>query len=284
MKNKKEEYSFLVVSNLNTGNISFNISRRLLNFLVASFFVLVLFMLVFTLFFKDIFNKNLFIEKLIKENAELIDKNNKLRMLDLEIAKLKEFEKKVRNITTKGWDFKNEALSLDPGSDNNIFSGEAVDKYLTAFKDKRAKELLEAEKTKNKKDMLLKVVPNIMPVKGWISRRFGERIKTDEEISIHDGLDIVAPVNTPIIASSSGIVTFSGWKSFWGNVVEIDHGFGYVTKYGHCERLAVRKGDFIKSGQVIAFLGNSGRSSGPHLHFEVIKDGKNLDPEIFIMK
>jgi murein DD-endopeptidase MepM/ murein hydrolase activator NlpD len=100
----------------------------------------------------------------------------------------------------------------------------------------------------------------------------------------HLGLDIAAAYDSRIKATGPGIVTFSGWKDDFGNLVEIDHGYGFVTRYGHCSRIIVNKGDLVERSQTIAYVGSSGRSSAPHVHFELLKDGKHTDPLIFIYK
>jgi murein DD-endopeptidase MepM/ murein hydrolase activator NlpD len=102
-------------------------------------------------------------------------------------------------------------------------------------------------------------------------------------LSFHPGLDLVAPTGTPIIASAGGHVIQAGERNGYGNSVDIRHANGVVTRYGHASRLLVQAGDYVMPGQEIAEVGSTGRSTGPHLHFEVIIDGAQLNPKPYLM-
>lgn len=101
--------------------------------------------------------------------------------------------------------------------------------------------------------------------------------------ALHTGLDYPAPVGTPIYAAAGGVVVVKEYHFQYGNMIEIDHGNQLVTRYAHASRVLVEKGDLIKSGQKIAEVGNTGRSTGPHLHFEVLVQGVPQDPQKFLM-
>ncbi|WP_425918939.1 M23 family metallopeptidase [Acinetobacter sp. TSRC1-2] len=98
----------------------------------------------------------------------------------------------------------------------------------------------------------------------------------------HSGLDLAAPSGTPIYATGPGIVTKSGWGTGYGQYVEINHGNGYLTRYAHASRLIARVGDRVKAGEHIANVGSTGRSTGPHLHYEVVKDGERKNPSTYL--
>jgi len=98
----------------------------------------------------------------------------------------------------------------------------------------------------------------------------------------HPGVDLAVPYGTPIYATGTGVVVYSGWKNGYGNFIEIDHGNGYVTRYGHSSRLLVSVGDQIKKDQEIALVGCTGRCTGPHLHYEVLLDGKRQNPATYL--
>jgi murein DD-endopeptidase MepM/ murein hydrolase activator NlpD len=123
--------------------------------------------------------------------------------------------------------------------------------------------------------------PDLWPVRGLITQGFVPKDAKGHQPP-HDGVDLVAPPETPIRAAGKGIVARAEWDDFLGNYVEVTHGLGYVTVYGHCSRLNVRVGDRVDRGQEIAFLGGTGRASAPHLHFEVWKDNKAIDPQLVI--
>lgn len=130
----------------------------------------------------------------------------------------------------------------------------------------------------------LEHTPTIWPVTGYVSRGFGPCIDPfTGQRRLHEGIDVVNRVGTPIKATAAGIVAERGWRNGYGWVVVVDHGYGYQTTYGHLNAIEVRKGERVKRGQVIATLGNSGRSTGPHLHYEVRVNGQPVDPLRFIL-
>jgi murein DD-endopeptidase MepM/ murein hydrolase activator NlpD len=121
--------------------------------------------------------------------------------------------------------------------------------------------------------------PLLLPVAGRITSGYGvRRDPLTGEASTHPGLDVGAPEGTPIRAPVGGVVLSAGPRGGYGNAVEIDHGNGLVTLYGHVSELLVSKGDSVVPGQDIATVGSSGRSTGPHLHFEVRVGGRPVDP------
>lgn len=127
--------------------------------------------------------------------------------------------------------------------------------------------------------------PSIWPVKGWVTSGFGPRISPfTEKPGWHDGLDIGAAPNAPIQAPAQGRVTMVVFDSKMGNMVRIDHGYGIETVYGHLAKALVKEGQRVKRGDVVALVGNTGLSTGPHLHYMVKKNGQPLDPHRFILE
>lgn len=139
------------------------------------------------------------------------------------------------------------------------------------------------EKAKKKTEMLA-CIPAIQPISNkdltHIASGFGYRIHPIyKTLKMHTGIDFAAPSGTPIYATGDGIVDAeTGPKSGYGNAIVIDHGFGYQSLYGHCSRIIVTPGQKVKRGQVIGYVGSSGLSVGPHVHYEVIKNGVKIDP------
>ncbi|MFZ5842630.1 MAG: peptidoglycan DD-metalloendopeptidase family protein [Pseudomonadota bacterium] len=120
---------------------------------------------------------------------------------------------------------------------------------------------------------------------GYISSYFGYR--TDPfhgSTTWHKGIDFVAPEGSDVLATAAGVVTFSGVKDGYGNLVEISHGDGLVTRYGHNSKLNVKVGELVRKGQVIAKVGSTGRSTAPHVHYEVARDGLFLNPAKYLGK
>lgn len=119
--------------------------------------------------------------------------------------------------------------------------------------------------------------------KGWMSSRYGRR--TDPfsgQIAWHSGVDFAGKEGSDIVAVASGVVTVSGYRQGYGKMVEINHGNGFKTRYAHCKENVAKVGDIVKKGQVVALMGSTGRSTGPHVHFEVYKNGRSVDPASYI--
>jgi len=128
------------------------------------------------------------------------------------------------------------------------------------------------------------VYPTGRPIKrGWISSYFGYRTDPfNGRRAHHDGIDLAGKKGSEVIAVASGVVTWAGKRYGYGNLVEINHGNGYVTRYGHNKTVEVKVGDAIKKGDTIARMGSTGRSTGPHVHFEVHKNGRVVDPMRYV--
>ena len=120
-------------------------------------------------------------------------------------------------------------------------------------------------------------------LKGWTSSYFGKR--TDPftgKLAMHKGMDFAGKEDSEIIAVANGVVTWAGDRYGYGNLVEINHGNGYTTRYGHNAKLLVKVGDTVKKGQTISRMGSTGRSTGPHVHYEVLKNDKQINPTKFV--
>lgn len=131
---------------------------------------------------------------------------------------------------------------------------------------------------------MLACTPAVRPAKGWKTSRFGYRTSPfTGRRELHKGLDIANRKGTKIIATADGLVKYTGKKGLLGNVLVIDHGHGFVTRYGHLKGALKKRGDKVKRGDVIALMGNTGRSTGPHLHYEVLLNGVQVNPEKYIL-
>ncbi len=135
-----------------------------------------------------------------------------------------------------------------------------------------------------KKRNLLASTPSIKPVDGWITSKFGYRKSPfTGKRTFHSGLDISNKVGTKIITTANGKVSYAAPKIHFGNLVIIDHGYGRTTKYGHLQKILVKRGQKVKRGEVIALLGNTGKSTGPHVHYEVRINGAPANPLKYIL-
>jgi murein DD-endopeptidase MepM/ murein hydrolase activator NlpD len=125
--------------------------------------------------------------------------------------------------------------------------------------------------------------PTGWPVKGWLTSTFGvRRDPFDGQRRMHEGLDIATRTGTPVIATAAGIVREIGTEPGYGKLVVVDHGYGYATAYGHNSRILVKVGQRVKRGDRLAAAGNTGRSSGPHVHYEVRLNGVPVNPQKYL--
>lgn len=134
------------------------------------------------------------------------------------------------------------------------------------------------------KESTLRSTPTVLPTNGWITSYFGHRISPTAGVrKMHEGLDVGASYGTPIHAPADGIVTYAGNKAGFGLFVQIDHGYGIETIYAHSQKIITKEGNRVKRGDLLAQVGSSGYSTGPHLHYEVRVNGIAVDPLYFIL-
>jgi murein DD-endopeptidase MepM/ murein hydrolase activator NlpD len=150
----------------------------------------------------------------------------------------------------------------------------------------RERQLSVLESMISTRNLSRQVVPDGRPVlQGWISSHFGYRADPFTGRNAHHrGIDFAGPAGSQVVAVASGVVTYSKERFGYGRTVEINHGNGYVTRYAHNQRALVSVGDTVQKGQAIALMGSTGRSTGPHLHFEVLKQGRAVDPMTFVRR
>ena len=234
-------------------------------------------------------------KKYIQLFADNLNKlNNKLR-------KLNDFDKKIRiaaNISSNieendvfvgiGGFSSLDDIEIDANINKNhsalirkSYENNKQLEELISLQENSFKELL--KEIKNKKSILSKT-PAIKPTRGWLTSNFGYRVSPfTGKKDFHKGLDIANKIGTPVKATGDGIITFVGTKTNYGKLIKVDHGRGFVTVYAHLNKIQVKKGDFVKRNEQIATMGNTGRTTGPHLHYEVIKNGLNINPQKYIL-
>ncbi|MFV1972367.1 MAG: M23 family metallopeptidase [Thiohalobacterales bacterium] len=155
---------------------------------------------------------------------------------------------------------------------------------LTTGLDDREQKLTVLEHLLMDRSLRERVIPSGRPVtEGWLSSGFGKRADpfTGKQ-EYHNGVDFADKEGADVLSMGDGVVMWSGKRSGYGNLVEINHGNGYVTRYGHNKKQLVAVGDTVKKGQLIALIGSTGRSTGPHVHFEVLRNGKPVNPSRYI--
>ena len=245
-----------------------------------------------------------------RENPNLRDENLKLKS---ELAVIREqlqhvgqtldrverFDQKLRAITLLSDPQRNLAMGpteqqpLAASGDNQFVRSkdaegpqvlaQKLDK-LSAEATRQEQSLQELQAYFQDQKSLLASVPSIWPTRGWVTSDFGSRLDpyTSERV-MHAGLDIAGPHGKEIVSPSDGTVVFAGLEGGYGNVLVIDHGYGIKTRYGHLSFIKVKSGERIKRGDIVANMGNTGRSTGPHLHYEVRVNGIAQNPRKFIL-
>lgn len=205
-------------------------------------------------------------------NQELLDRQRKMEQLEKEIAVVAEKERAIREIL-QAFLAPPTALASRGGDAEDLVGAGPLDPA-------RRENLLSINRRLESRDATLarERKPNIWPVKGIVTQRFSAGGAEPR----HDGLDIMTEENAVVVSAARGMVVEEGWDNDLGRFVRIDHDFDVETVYGHLSRSVVRAGDQIGKGEPLGVVGNSGRSLGPHLHFEIILRGKAVDPLTYL--
>ena len=193
---------------------------------------------------------------------------------------------KVAKLDSKEFDFKNAPSYGGPAENDSVasidFDGviSSLDKQLAS----REEQLDVLEEVIMNRQLRSESKPRGRPItKGWTSSYYGKR--TDPftgKLAMHKGMDFAGKEGSEIIAVANGVVTWAGERYGYGERVEINHGNGYTTRYGHNAKLLVEVGDSVEKGQAISLMGSTGRSTGPHVHFEVLKNDRQINPSKFV--
>lgn len=241
---------------------SFTIPSSFLSLLLYLFIALVIVLIVLLFKLADI-NRTLTNAEFYKEtNLKLIEKHKEYEMAFKELDSIYLMESQIHNILETY--LENDSHKVMSILDKNRFHHTPSQKTQLHF------DFLyhpTGQDSLKKED-----APSIVPIIGTVSQKF------DAE-NAHQGLDLAAPVDEPVYATQSGNITFTGDKGDLGMTIEIKHNKTYITRYSHLGRYAVKKGDYVRQGEVIGFVGLTGNTSGPHLHYEVLRNGEYMDPE-----
>jgi murein DD-endopeptidase MepM/ murein hydrolase activator NlpD len=238
-------------------------------------------------------------EEIGQQRLQIQSFANEMNSLKDQLVKLDQFEEKIRVIA-----------NLEPKhADDNLFgvggaAPEDLDPQLALAREndglmremhQQAAELDTASQCQEKsfkalldnlngQRNLLASTPAIRPTVGWVTSRFGYRISPfTGRKELHKGIDIAHRKGTAILATANGVVSFAGRKGTMGNVLVIDHGHGLITRYAHLNKALKKRGERVKRGDIVAEMGSSGRSTGPHLHYEVNLNGVPVNPARYIL-
>lgn len=245
---------------------------------------------------RDLADRN---DEIKNQRSQIQSFANEIEILKKQVGNLSEFEDKVRLIADIKQTSNSSGLigigaipseELDPDiplekKHNHLMREmhEQVTQTNIAAK-KQSLDFEDLIKLLEKKRNLLASTPSIRPVNGWLTSPFGYRESPfTGQKEFHSGMDIANKSGKKIVATANGTVSYAGGKMYIGNLVVIDHGYGRVTKYGHLKKVLVTKGQEVKRGDVIGLMGNTGRSTGPHVHYEVRINGTPVNPEKYIL-
>ena len=234
-----------------------------------------------------------------EQKDQLINLAQKVETINNRVAELREFDKKLRSMVNLDNPRDKSQFVGIGGSDPSLGDPQSVTekthrkiiRSMHKSLDNLETEISLQSMEKNqllgyleKQRSALASTPSIWPVKGWVSSSFGHRVSPfTGEKEFHRGLDICNRKETPIVAPADGVVISVEWDDGYGKIMTISHGYGYTTRYAHLEKALVKKGQPVKRNQPIALIGNSGRSTGPHLHYEVLANGVPTNPSRFIL-
>jgi len=232
-----------------------------------------------------------------------IDKFSKqVRSFETEMSRLESFEKKLRIITSFENSPKGNQGHLGVGGPYGLSSHSfttSLEKETESMLDRLSGDLgiltnqikmrqfsfQELDEYLKNQKSLLASTPSIWPTRGWVTSGFGYRKSPFTGLpEKHEGLDIAARLGSEVRSTADGKVILAGRENGYGNMVEIDHGYGVLTRYGHNSKNLVKVGDEVKRGQVISLIGSTGRSTGPHVHYEVMVNGIPVSPRNYILE
>lgn len=291
-------YTVVVFSGSNTSEPRrFSIKKKVLKFFLGASVVFFVGLTGFSVHYYLISEEMEEFHVLRKENkAQKIQIQNFTSSIDDlkgQVVRLVEFDRKLRVMTDIGPP-KGSVNSFGVGGAEdqkslaaNLHLQDAMRRDLELLQShviEQEKSFQELEEVVQERHSLWASTPSIWPTSGWLSSSFGKRVSPfTGRLSNHNGIDISARPGTPIIAPASGVVSSSRFNGGFGRFLKLNHGFGIVTQYGHLSKVAVKVGQKVNRGDIIAYVGNTGLSTGPHLHYEVSVNKVSIDPMRYIL-
>jgi murein DD-endopeptidase MepM/ murein hydrolase activator NlpD len=230
-------------------------------------------------------------ERVSEQNLALYHLDAKFEGISAEVERLRAMDSRIRSLVKANDSLQRNSSSGVGGAETPEASvSNRLDKLLDLKLDRMKKELLVdvndldvLGETLDSRRLLLESVPGGWPVRGTLSSVFGVRTSPFTQTPVfHHGLDIVARIGAPVLAPASGVVVKSGYEALYGNMVVVDHGAGYRSVYGHLSSRSVEEGAFVNRGEELGKVGSTGRSTGPHLHYEVRVNGLPVNPARFL--
>ena len=283
-------FTIIIVPDAQANYKKFSISRTKVKIIIVS--ILIFFISFILLFSSNIYfiKSTVQLKKLVPESKKLKDENASYKRVIIDISnKIEDFNhiakklKLMAGITQPADAFMenpgvgglSSADTLTPSLNNSSKDAN----FLYKSSEQINKTFLLLEQSFQKQYLLLASTPSITPVRGFISSGYGMRRNPfTHMIDFHTGVDITAPLGKPIVATANGTVIFAGSKPVIGSLVIIDHEYGIKTKFGHLSKILVQNGQKVKRWDIIGLVGTTGKSTGPHLHYEISRNDDTVNP------
>lgn len=272
----KRYINFLIVPEGNPTSLKFKLSFFLSRVIVGVLGFLLIFIIILSILHGKLLYQVIVGKSLKQENERLKRYNAKVVELEKELSEYKRFVQRVAQLAGVEYQGRTETQLAHYASEDIAPEDMGV---IPLIEERQEKRTFTPDSITTQPDSLAHI-PMGAPIGGWITRGFSMDIYGFG--GEHPGLDFAAKIGTEVKATADGKIVFAGWDDIYGNMVAIDHGNGYVTYYGHNSKNLVNIDDTIRRGEVIALSGNTGRSSAPHLHYEIRKDEVPIDPENFL--
>lgn len=288
----KRTHTVIIVPHSKADFIKFSFSTRAVVILASVAVVAVILSFVAFGFTGSAVDRRAEVSRLESENQELAKVNQELEGTIAAVQqRLDEFEERTSRLALAagmvGESGESMALEIEGSAMNTGGPYTPLRGNVETLKkqgDTIANKLVEVENILADQELKFSSTPTIAPVIGVMTDGFGNRRDPfTGKRAYHSGLDLSARKGTPIVAPADGVVVFAGRNGGMGRMIRVSHGFGFQTAYGHLDKILVEPGQDVRRGEVIGHLGNTGRSTGSHLHYEVMKDGKFVNPLYYIL-
>jgi murein DD-endopeptidase MepM/ murein hydrolase activator NlpD len=273
---KRRGWQLLVIPDGESNIRQFRLPRGVVLAAIGLVAALIIYAVIETFMFWSVARKAAEVEPLKQKVQTLENANGELSRMGAELTRLRTFEKQLKRALTGQ---SGDSLITAPLTSLRSLGDEfGLMPEKTAMG--KASEAVQALDGTPQQDAVFSYtaadLPTQPPIRGYVTRNFSQA--GPRQSITHHGIDIAAKQGTTILAAADGLVVFSDWTYDYGNMIVLSHRSGFATFYGHNQTLLVKSGERVQQGQPIALLGNSGKSSAPHLHFEVWSDGEPIDP------
>ncbi len=294
------EISFMIFAKSSGKSLVFNITESRLKTIFITFFAAIIILIIGIYLSYNTNLKEAAYKQLKKENKiqekQLVNLSNQIMIVEDQMTKLIEREEELDGLLgdqrpKKRYKKKNKKLALfqkeiaDFKSSSNVDPeqlSKKIDYFIVYLKMMNDTYDVFVEKLHQIR-MRYASTPSMRPLYGRLMSKYGwRRHPVTGKRKAHNGIDIASWTGAPIQVTADGVVEYAGWSTSFGYVVVVDHGYGFRTYYAHCSQLLVKKRDVVKKGQIIAQVGSTGLSTGPHLHYEIRKRRKSVDPITYL--